>query len=292
MKPGPFDYYAPTSLAEALDTIAQLGYEGKVLAGGQSLIPAMNFRLANPTALVDINNIPELSYIRPAADGGLLIGAMTRDSKVEEDKLVAERFPIIPKVMSYLGHPQIRNRGTFGGNIAHADPTGHVPPMAVALNATLKLCKKDGERWVSAEEFIIGPFTSILEPDEMLVEVAIPPMTPHSGWSYQQIARQEGAEALIGVAVVVTLDDKNRCKEARIVFFNAGEVPMIAREAAKLLVGQQPNAEIISAAAEKAGSVDVEPSNDIHATAEYRRHLANVLARRALTEAFERAAKK
>lgn len=289
MKPAPFEYYAPTSVVEALEILAQLGYDGKILAGGQSLVPAMNFRMAQPAALVDLNNIAELFYVRPAADGGLLIGTMTRDSVVDRDPLVRERFPLINEVMPHIGHVQIRNRGTFGGALAHADPAGQLPMLSLALNARCHIRSQKGERWVPATEFYLGPFTPAVEPDEMLVEVALPPLAPHSGWSYQQMARQHGAQALVGVAVVVTLDERQRCQAARIALLSVGETPFLATRAMALLQGQAPTAEAIRAAAEQVAT-EIDPGTDIHATAEYRRHVAAVLTRRALTIAFERAA--
>jgi len=288
MKPAPFDYYAPTSVKEALERLAQLGYEGKVLAGGQSLIPAMNFRLAQPAALVDLNNVAELFYIRPSG-GDVLIGAMTRDTTVEYDPLVAERAPMIREAMYHVAHPQIRNRGTFGGAIAHADPAGQLPAVVVALNGRLRVRSKRGERWVPADDFFVGLFTTVLGPDELLVEVALPPLPPNSGWSYKQVARQSGAGALVGVAAVVTLDGNKHCQQARVVFLSVGEKPLLAQQATKLLVGQSPTKEAIRATAETAASSDVDPGSDIHASADYRRHLVNVLTRQALTEAFNRA---
>ena len=162
MKPAPFDYYAPTSIEEALDKLTELGYSGKVLAGGQSLIPAMNFRMARPTALVDLNKVKELSYIKPTADGGLAIGTMTRDSVVEEDLMVSERYPILVKTIQHIAHKQIRNRGTFGGAIAHADPAAQLPAASLLLDANLKILSKAGEPWVKSVEFFMGPFMTFL----------------------------------------------------------------------------------------------------------------------------------
>lgn len=289
MKPAPFDYYAPTSMAEALEILAQLGYDGKILAGGQSLIPAMNFRMAQPAALVDLNNVAELFYVRPAAAGGLLIGTMTRDSVVDRDPLVRACAPLISETMPHIGHVQIRNRGTFGGALTHADPAGQLPMLSLALNARCHIRSKKGERWVPATEFYRGPFAPAVEPDEMLVEVALPPPAPHTGWSYQQMARQHGAQALVGVAVVVTLDERQRCKEARIALLSVGETPLLAPRTMAALQGQAPTAEAIRAAAELVAT-EIDPGTDIHATADYRRHLATTLTRRALTVAFERAA--
>ncbi|MCL4562807.1 MAG: FAD binding domain-containing protein [Chloroflexi bacterium] len=289
MKPASFEYYAPTNVDEALARLAELGYGVKVLAGGQSLVPSMNFRLAQPPALLDLNNVQELFYIRPTSDGGVAIGTMTRDSQVEHDALIKEKFPIIAAAMHFMAHPQIRNRGTFGGAIAHADPTAQLPAVVLALNGRMRIRSQQGERWVAAEEFFVGPFTSVLEPEELLVEVELPPTPAHSGWSYRQMERQAGAQALVGVAVMVSLDEAGKCRSARIAFLSVGETAVLARQAAQMLTGQKPTAELIHAAAETAANVDIEPGGDIHCSVEYRRHLAEVLARQALTEAFERA---
>jgi xanthine dehydrogenase iron-sulfur cluster and FAD-binding subunit A len=289
MKPAPFDYHVPASLAEALARLAELGYAGKIIAGGQSLVPAMNFRLSQPAALIDLNNISELFYIRAAPDGGLLIGAMTRTSTVEHDSLIAQRAPLLAESVPHIAWAQIRNRGTFGGNVAHADPAGHLPAITVALNARYHVRGKRSDRWLSGDEFFVGAFTTAMEPDEMLVEVAVPPMPPRSGWSYKQAARQAGAEAMVGAAALVALDERGRCSHMRLSYVSVGEVPPVAHAAAEALVGQVPTAEAIQAAAEAAATADVDPGEDIHATAEYRRHLVRNLTRQALTEAFERA---
>jgi carbon-monoxide dehydrogenase medium subunit len=289
MKPAPFDYYAPSSVAEALDRLAELGYGGKVLAGGQSLIPAMNFRMAQPAALVDLNGIKELDYIRSAPDGGLLIGTMTRDSKVEHDAMVAQRAPIVLEAMPYIAHPQIRNRGTFGGAMAHADPAGQLPGLAVALEARFLVKSKTNQYWTGADDFFVGPFGTVIQPDEMLVEVALPPLPQRSGTCYLQVSRQKGSQALVGVAVFVVLDEKGKCQKANISMLCVGERPLLAHEAAKVLVGQLPVAEAISAAANIAANKEIDPGSDIHATQEYRRYVADVLVRRALTEALKRA---
>jgi len=287
MKPAPFDYYTPTSVDQALDHMAQLGYDAKILAGGQSLIPTMNFRLAQPSALIDLNNIPELFYIRPNGDGDVHVGAMTRQSTVERDPLIAQRSPLVRAAMPFIAHPQIRTRGTFGGSIAHADPAAELPAVTVALGARYRVRNKAGERWIPAEEFFVGLFTTQLQPDELIVEIALPPIPPRSGWSFQEVARQSGAFGLVGVATLVTLD-KNRCRQARMAFLSCGEKPMLAQRAAQTLVGQAPTAEAIRAAAEVAAKDDIDPSSDIHASADYRRHLVRVLTVRALTEAFNR----
>lgn len=289
MKPPPFEYYAPTTVEEALALLAEHGYDAKPLAGGQSLIPMMNFRLAQPSVLVDLNNIPELSYIHRDENGGLLIGAMARHNMLQHDSLIAERAPLVHDAMPKIGTPQIRNRGTFGGSLSHADPSAELVAVSVALNGRFRLRSQKGERWVPANEFFVGLFTSVLEPEELLIEINLPPLPERSGWSLMEVARRHNDFALIGVATIVTLDKNGSCEEARLVFLSAGDGPVEAHQAAELLKGQKLTAKAIQAAAEKAASADIDPGSDIHATAEFRRHLANVLARRALNDAFERA---
>ncbi len=290
MKPAPFEYYAPSTLDEALGHMARLGYDAKPLAGGQSLVPTMNFRLAQPATLVDLNRVSDLFYIQPEASGGLLIGAMTRIGQLERDPLVVERAPLIREAVPHIAHSQIRNRSTAGGSLAHADPAAELPAVAVALRARLRLRSQHGSRWVPAEEFFVGVFTTVLEPDELLVEISLPPLLPRSGWSFQELARRHGDYALVGVVAVVTSDGRNRCREVRLVFLSVGEKPVEAQEAASMLHGQVPTSALIAAAARTAASHDIDPGSDIHASADYRRHLGEVLARRALTTAFERAA--
>jgi carbon-monoxide dehydrogenase medium subunit len=289
MKPAPFKYYAPATVDEALARLAEHGWDAKVLAGGQSLIPMMNFRLAQPAVLVDLNNVAELFYIRPSRDGGLLVGAMTRQRQVEHDPLVAERAPMIHAALPKVAYPQVRSRGTFGGSIAHADPSAELVAASVALNGKFRLRSRRGERWVPADEFFVGLFTTVLDPDELLVEVALPPLPPRSGWAFLEVARRHHDFALVGVAAVASLDGGGRCEEARLVFFSVGDGPVEARQAAGVLQGREPTAEAIGEAAETAGEADVDPNSDINASAAYRRHLVKVLGQRALTEAFERA---
>jgi carbon-monoxide dehydrogenase medium subunit len=289
MKPAPFKYYAPATVDEALAHLAEHGWDAKVLAGGQSLVPMMNFRLAQPAVLVDLNNVAELFYIRPSRDGGLLVGAMTRQRQLEHDPLVAERAPMIHAALPKVAYPQVRSRGTFGGSIAHADPSAELVAASVALSGKFRLRSKRGERWVPAEEFFVGLFTTVLEPDELLVEIALPPLPSRSGWSFLEVARRHHDFALVGAAAVARLNGGGRCEEARLVFFSVGDGPVEARQAAGVLQGREPTAEAIGEAAETAGEADVDPSSDINASAAYRRHLVKVLGRRALTQAFERA---
>ncbi len=295
MKPAPFDYFAPQTLDEALHHLAQHGYDAKLLAGGQSLVPTMNFRLSQPSVLIDLNGIDDLNFIRPAKNGddsmasGLHIGAMTRQSAVERSDLVAERLPLVRETMPYIAHRQIRNRGTVGGSLAHADPAAELPAVAVALGARMRAQSQRGARWIDAADFYVGLFTTALELDEVLTEVALPALPARSGWSIQELARRHGDYAIAGVAVVVTLDEAGRCDEARIVFLSVGEGPVQANRAVQLLLGEMPSPQLFAEAAQVAAAQDIDPLADIHATAAYRRHLAQVMTQRALVEAFERA---
>lgn len=288
MKPAPFEYYAPESIPEVLDLLAEHGYDAKVLAGGQSLVPMMNFRLVQPAVLVDINNIPELSYIETQGKG-TQIGALTRHSMVEKSPMIAEKAPLIFETMPQIATVQIRNRGTIGGSLAHADPSAELVVVSTALEAKFKIQSKKGERVVPADEFFIGLLMTVLEPEDLLVEVEIPELPPNSGWSLKEVARRPHDFALVGVAAVVTLDGKGRCENARLVYLSAGDGPVSAPEAAGMLIGEKFTPDLILAAAEKAAADEIDPGSDIHATADFRRHLANVLTRRALHEAFERA---
>ncbi len=289
MKPAPFEYYAPTTVEEALAHLGEHGYDAKVLAGGQSLIPMMNFRLAQPGVLVDLNNVAELDFIRQGDNGGLSLGAMTRHARVERDSIIAERAPLIHETMPNIATPQIRSRGTFGGSIAHADPSAELAAVSVALEGRFRIRGPNGERWVKANEFFIGMFTTLLEPDELLVEAEFPPFPARAGYALVEIARRPHDFALVGVTAVVALDGMGRCQGVRLVFLSVGDGPVEAHRAVKMLKGNTLTPEAIRAAAEVAASDDIDPGSDIHATAEFRRHLANVLARRALEQAYEQA---
>ncbi len=289
MKPAPFEYFAPTTIDEALALLAEHGYDAKILAGGQSLIPTMNFRLAQPAVLIDLNHIQELFYINPDdQSGGLRIGAMTRESQVEHSSLVAERAPLISEAMPYIAHEQIRHRGTFGGCMAHADPAAELPAIAVALKTEMKIRNQSEARWVPAEEFFLALFTTVMMPEDLLVEVAVPPLAPRTGWSFMEVARRHGDYALAGVASIVTLDSDNRCSEARLVYVSMGDRSENLQAATDALQGEELTPGVIQAAAETAAA-NVEPVADIHASVAYRRHLVKILTQRALQQTAERA---
>ena len=288
MKPAPFEYFRPRSLDEALSLLAQHGGDAKALAGGQSLIPAMNFRLATPSVLVDLNALGELSYIK-GDSGGVTIGGMTRQRALERSALISDRVPLVAETMPHIAHPAIRNRGTIGGSLAHADPAAELPAITLALNARLVVSSTSGARDVAADEFFIGLFTTAVQPGELLTEIRVPPAPARSGFAFQEISRRHGDFALVGVAAAVQLDENGGCANARITLLSVGDRPMLAEQASKALMGQMPSAESIRAAADAAATQDIDPSSDIHASARYRRQLANVLTRRVLERAFERA---
>ncbi|MCO5185027.1 MAG: xanthine dehydrogenase family protein subunit M [Anaerolineae bacterium] len=288
MKPAPFEYIAPNNLDEALIAMEVNGFDGKLLAGGQSLIPVMNFRLAQPAVIVDLNGVTELDFIRPNPGGGVTIGALTRQSRLEHDAIVRDRVPLLHATIPFIAHPQIRNRGTIGGSLAHADPAGELPVLSVALQARFKLQRYDKERWVNATDFYQALFMTALEPQEIMTAIEIPPLPPRTGWAFQELARRHGDYAQAGVATLIALDDDGVCTYARLVFLNVGEIPMVATEAAQLLVGERISAESITAVVNHAIQHEIEPTSDVHASADYKRHLAGVLTKRAIRQAANR----
>ena len=288
MKPPAFEYHRPAGLAEALALLAQHP-DAKPLAGGQSLIPAMNFRLAAPAALVDLNGVDELSGITRRSAGGTRIGAMTRHHAIETSALVRELAPLLAETMPFIAHPQIRSRGTLGGSLAHADPAAELPAVMVALQATIVLQGPGGERRVPAEQFFTGLFATALEPGELLLAVELPPMPARSGWAFLEMARRHGDYALVGVAVLLALNEAGRCAQARIALLSVGERPVLATRAMARLSGQVLDDDTVREAAELAGGDDIDPPSDINASAAYRRQLARVLTRRAFERSVARA---
>ncbi|HID51626.1 MAG TPA: xanthine dehydrogenase family protein subunit M [Anaerolineae bacterium] len=272
MKPAPFEYIAPQSLAEALAAMQEYGFDAKLLAGGQSLVPVMNFRLAQPGALVDLNGVTELDFMRREADGRFRFGAMVRQRQLERDPLIAEHLPLLHEVMPHIAHPQIRNRGTFGGSLAHADPAGELPVIAVALNGRFRLQSTNSDRWVNASDYFTGLFETACSDEEILTEIELPPLPPRAGTAFMEVARRHGDYALSGVAAVVTVDDDGRCTSARLVYLNAGEVPVVAHEAAGMLVGEMASDELLGDTAVHASQNEIQPTGDIHATAEFKTH--------------------
>ena len=289
MKPAPFDYYRPGTLDEALALLAQYGGDAKPLAGGQSLIPAMNFRLATPAVLIDLNAIGELAYI----DNGnetravpvpppIRIGAMTRQRTLEHSAVIARYAPLVTRTLPFVAHVAIRTRGTVGGSLAHADPAAELPAVMLALNASFTITSHAGSRTLSAGEFFCGLFSTALEPGELLTAITIPAATERRYYAFQEISRRHGDFALAGVAAMVAMNEGNRVNEARIALLSVGDRPLLAASAVSALAGQALTAESIRAAADAAAHQDIDPPGDIHASSRYRRQLVNVLTRRAL----------
>jgi CO/xanthine dehydrogenase FAD-binding subunit len=286
MKPAPFKYIAATSLEQALALKAEHGDEAKFLAGGQSLIPAMNFRLARPAVLIDINEIEGLAGIRPRSTT-VGVGPLTRYRALQRDAAFAGMFPLIGEALPHIAHPQIRNRGTIGGNLSHADPASELPAIALALRARLRVQSAKKERLIPATDFFTGALTTDLQPDEMLVEIELPSPKPRSGSCFMEIARRRGDFAIAGVAAMVTMDRRDKCAEIRLTLCGVGETPVDASAAADGLIGQAPSEQAIREAAASLQRM-IEPAGNVHATADYQRHVAGVLAERALKTAFER----
>ncbi|HSG17546.1 MAG TPA: xanthine dehydrogenase family protein subunit M [Anaerolineae bacterium] len=289
MKPAPFEYVAHDSLPAVLRDLSEHGDDAKLLAGGQSLVPAMNFRLVQPSLLVDINLLNELAYVQPSGDGSLRIGALTRHRALENSAVVAERAPLMQEAMPHIAHLQIRTRGTIGGSLAHADPAAELPVILVALNGRLVIQNESGRREVDASDFFQGLFTTALQPEDMLVEVIIPPLPKRSGWAFVEFARRRGDYALLGVAAGIEIDEGGRCRKAKLVYLNAGDVPIVASGAAATLEGQKLGPEAYEAAAVQAAEHELTPVGNIHASAPYLRRLAHVLTLRALKRASNRA---
>jgi carbon-monoxide dehydrogenase medium subunit len=285
MKPAPFDYVAPHSLDEAVAALAHGGPDAKILAGGQSLIPLLNFRLARPSLLVDINRVAELAYIRPG-ERDLAIGALTRQRAVERGAGLAGFQPLLIEAIGYVGHAAIRSRGTIGGSLAHADPAAELPAVAVCLDAVLTVVGPRGRRSIAAEDFFVGYLTTLLEPDEILVEAWFPPLRPHTGQAWVEFARRHGDFALAGVAVSLSMAD-DVVKDAHIVLTGVGGRPVRARAAETVLVGGSVAER--GAAAVNAAKTSIDPDADIHASKEYRVQLAGVLTERAIRLASDRA---
>ena len=288
MKPAPFEYYVPDSIEETLDLLHEHGDGAKLLAGGQSLVPAMNFRVVQPGVLIDLNQIAELRYIREA-ESTLQVGAMTRERALEFDRVISKRVPLLTEVMPHIAHPQIRNRGTLGGSLVNADPAAELPVIMLALDARLKASNADHERWVDAQNFFLGMFMTDLAPDEMLVEIELPSIPPRTGWSFMEVAPRAGDYAMMGVAALVTLDENGKCKKARLVYLNAGDGPVDAKDTAKSLEGETLKDELIESAAALASEKEINPFGNLHASPDYQRHLANVLTKKVLKLAAQRA---
>jgi carbon-monoxide dehydrogenase medium subunit len=285
MKPPSFDYHAPKSAAEALELLSRYGADARLLAGGQSLVPLLNFRLSAPAVIVDLNRAVDLAYIKEE-NGRMRMGAMTRQRAIEFSPLVKSRLPLLAEATRWVGHLPTRTRGTIGGSLAHSDPAAEYPAVAAALDAELVIRGSAGERVVRAAEFFVGFMTTALQPGEMLVEVRMAAQAASSGWAFEEFSRRHGDFAIVGIAAMVVVEG-DRCRSARLAACGAGPTAMRLRAAEEILEHGGVGDRYIDDAAARAAEL-VDPGADLHASAEYRRHLTRVLTRRALKRAVER----
>jgi carbon-monoxide dehydrogenase medium subunit len=289
VKPPVFEYHAPRSVAEALEPLAELGPDAKILAGGQSLLPLLNLRLAAPEHVIDINRIPELSQ-RSRYNGTLTLGATTRHQELAGDDIGA-CCPLLPQAARFIGHPQIRTRGTIGGSLAHADPSAELPSVSVALDATIVVRSIRGERRIAAGDFFTFHMSTALAEDELVVAVEFPVAGPGEGTAFAEVAARSGDFALAAVAAVLRLDGSQSVADARIVCASAGPTPCRVPEAEDLLRGQQPTGELL-ARVEAAVASRLQPGEQLKASAGYKRRVAGVLARRAVQQAWHEASRR
>jgi len=286
VKPPLFEYHRAGSVDEVVALLAEYADESKVLAGGQSLVPLLSLRLARPAHLVDINRVPDLATI--ANGNGLTLGAMVRHRAIERSNVVHTANPLLAHAVRFIGHSAIRNRGTIGGSIAHADPAAELPAILLALDGEVEARSARGTRTIPAPTFFEGFLTTSLAPDELLTAVRVPALPAGTGWSFQEFSRRSGDFAIVGVAATVRLDGTGKVADARLAFSGVDQVPVRATAAESVLTGATPSDDLWKSAAHAAAS-PLEPASDIHGSAAYRKQLAAVLVERALREAHDRA---
>ena len=286
MKPVAFDYLAAESLGSALSALSRVGGDGKILAGGQSLMPMLNFRLVRPSILIDINRIPGLAYVEAAQDA-ITIGALTRHHALETSRIVKTHLPVLGAAMRHVAHLAIRNRGTIGGSLSHADPAAELPMLALLLDAKIGIHSLKGRRTAAARDFFVGALATSLGEDEMVTDVELPKLAPGTGWAFEEVARRAGDFALAAVGITISTRD-GKAAEVRIAMMGVGETPLRAPEAEALLAGRAIDAQAIEQAA-AAIAAAAAPNSDLHASADYRRFLVGALARRAIERAWWRA---
>ncbi|WP_424765574.1 FAD binding domain-containing protein [Paenibacillus sp. sgz302251] len=287
MKPALFDYFRPSTIEEAIQLLQQSGEDGKLLAGGQSLIPIMNMRLAAPECLIDINGLSDLSYIRDE-DGWIRIGSLTRQRDIERSDLIRARLPLLTEAVPFIGHMQTRNRGTIGGSLVHADPTAELPLSLLALGASAVIRSEGEEREVALSDFFITYLTTDIMPGEILTEIRIPSVNVPKGYSFQEFSRRHGDFALVDAACLVDTDNEGRITEARLTLGGVDAVPVLAIDAADVLIGERLTDSLLKKAANLA-SASLDPEDDLHATRDYRLHLAEVFTRKVIQAAYGKA---
>jgi CO/xanthine dehydrogenase FAD-binding subunit len=286
MKPAAFDYVLADSVESAVSALGAAGGDGKIIAGGQSLVPMLNFRLLRPSVLVDINRIPDLASIEDRGES-IRVGALTRHVALETSPVIAKNFPVLQQAMTFVAHLAIRNRGTIGGSLSHADPAAELPMMSMLLDARLGIASANGRRIVAPADFFLGALTTDLGDDDLLTDIEFPKLPPNTGWGFEEIARRAGDFALACVATTVTTVD-GAISEVRIAMMGVGQTAMRASEAEALLTGRDLTDQSLDEAVAAIRSA-VEPNTDLHASSDYRRHLVGIIARRALVSAWDRA---
>ena len=283
MKPTSFEYFQPETVDEALAIMDHNKPHARILAGGQSLVPLMNFRYARPQYLIDCNGIQELAYIRESGDN-ICIGAMVRQTEIEKSKLIAEKCPILAEATRFIGYRAIRNRGTIGGSLAHADPAAEYPAVLLATDGEVTAKKLKDSRRIQSEDFFLDTYTTALQPEEILTEVRFPTLSSNQRWSFLELSRGYNTTAIVGVAALITFDKKKRCEAARIAVAGIGKRPLRCREGEDLLRGEKPTGALIKKAA-KASAAVLQPTGGLHAPASYKQAMAKVYIERALKAA-------
>jgi len=286
MKPAAFDYVIADSIDMAVASLADGGGDAKIIAGGQSLVPMLNFRLIRPSVLIDINRIGDLAFIEEAGKK-ICVGALTRHYQIETSPVIARHLPVLASAMTHVAHLAIRNRGTIGGSLSHADPAAELPMMALLLDAELHIASASGKRTIAARDFFVGALTVDLARDDIVTEIALPKLPPKTGWGFEEVARRSGDFALAAAAATLTLS-AGVISQARIALTGVGPTPVRVAEAEALLVGQALEPGLINRIIDAVRAA-IEPDTDLHASSDYRRHLGGVLAGRAVSVAWRRA---
>jgi CO/xanthine dehydrogenase FAD-binding subunit len=286
MKPAPFDYIAATSVDMAAASLAEAGDDAKIIAGGQSLVPLLNFRLLRPSILVDINPIETLAFITETPTD-IRVGALTRHHQIETSPVIARHLPVLSCAMTHVAHLAIRNRGTIGGSLAHGDPAAELPMMALLLDAELRIASVSSTRTIAARDFFLDALTDDLAAGEIVTEIVLPKLPPRTGWGFAEVARRHGDFALAAAAATLSIA-ADSIIEARVALTGVGRTALRVTAAENLLVGHTLTADISNQVVEAVRAA-IEPDTDLHASADYRRHLAGVLTSRALAAAWRRA---
>jgi CO/xanthine dehydrogenase FAD-binding subunit len=286
MKPAAFEYVFADSVEAAVAALADAGGEAKIIAGGQSLVPMLNFRLLKPSILVDINRIPDLAFVTES-ENAIKVGALTRHHQLETSPVIAKHLPVLSTAMTHVAHLAIRNRGTIGGSLSHADPAAELPMMAMLLDATFEIASASGRRTIAARDFFLGAMAVDLGGDDVVAEIAFPKLSPKTGWGFEEVSRRSGDFALAAVAATMSVSD-GKIVQARIAMTGVSPTPKRLGKAEAMLAGKSLEPGLIEAVAE-AARAGVELDTDLHASTDYRRHLVGVLAGRAITAAWRRA---